>query len=72
MGYNIKHVCNNQPQWKKELVGAPALGYLASQTSGSGVKCFERLVGFDGDDNDPNSHNPKVVSFFPLPWFIVV
>jgi len=47
------------PFYDIELVGAPALGYLGSQTFGNGK--YERLIGFDSDDIDENVNNPKVV-----------
>ncbi|KAL7538931.1 hypothetical protein ACHAXR_008900 [Thalassiosira sp. AJA248-18] len=54
-GITVKEV----PFYDIELVGVPALGYLGSQTFGS--EKFERLVGFDQDDVDPESNNPKIV-----------
>ena len=47
------------PFYDIELVGAPALGYLGSQTFGNDK--YERLIGFDSDDLDENVNNPKVV-----------
>ena len=47
------------PFYDMELVGVPALGYLGSQTFGENN--FERLVGFDQDDTNPESNNPKIV-----------
>jgi len=47
------------PFYDIELVGVPALGYLGSQTFGA--DSFERLIGFDRDDRDPDTINPKVV-----------
>ena len=52
------------PFYDMELVGVPALGYLASQTfstSNNENNNFDRLIGFDNDDLDPNTNNPKVV-----------
>lgn len=53
------------PFYDIELVGVPALGYLGSQTffgnTDSDDDNFDRLVGFDQDDEDPNSNNPKVI-----------
>jgi len=47
------------PFYDMELVGVPALGYLGSQTFGENN--FERLVGFDQDDTNPETNNPKIV-----------
>ena len=47
------------PFYDMELVGVPALGYLGSQTFSANN--FDRLVGFDTDDLNPDVHNPKVV-----------
>jgi len=53
------------PFYDMELIGPPALGYLGSQTFGafdSGENNnFERLVGFDRDDLNPDTNNPKLV-----------
>jgi len=54
------------PFYDMELVGVPALGYLASQTFSSSTSNeknnFDRLIGFDKDDLDStNTNNPKVV-----------
>jgi len=50
------------PFYDMELVGVPALGYLATQTFGTSTDSnFDRLIGFDNDDLDPNVNNPKVV-----------
>jgi len=52
------------PFYDMELVGVPALGYLATQTfssSNNEKNNFDRLIGFDNDDLDPDTNNPKVV-----------
>eukprot|EP00571_Detonula_confervacea_P013925 CAMPEP_0172303728 /NCGR_PEP_ID=MMETSP1058-20130122/5239_1 /TAXON_ID=83371 /ORGANISM="Detonula confervacea, Strain CCMP 353" /LENGTH=870 /DNA_ID=CAMNT_0013014671 /DNA_START=33 /DNA_END=2645 /DNA_ORIENTATION=- len=55
------------PFYDMELIGAPALGYLGAQTFGASQggesenNNFERLVGFDQDDVDPETNNPKIV-----------
>ena len=54
-GITVKEI----PFYDIELVGAPALGYLGTQTFGGGD--FERLVGFDENDNAPESNNPKII-----------
>ncbi|KAL9185912.1 hypothetical protein ACHAXT_003689 [Thalassiosira profunda] len=47
------------PFYDMELVGVPALGYLGTQTFDD--ETYDRLVGFDAQDNDPDANNPKVV-----------
>ena len=48
------------PFYDMELVGVPALGYLASQTYTTSDS-FTRLLGYDNDDLNPDVVNPKMV-----------